>query len=157
MPTRDNLPNALQRWLPHVLPLRTCRTLPPASEHRARPSTCQKYGCPTPQPADRRLRKTSAPAVDESQLAAAEQHCYLLYTIKNYTQAHHPCRPIADNGDAKAQHHMAAWSARAATSRRFCLGTRSAGQQTLHPGNWCFGQLLSSGPGTAVDKAKPCN
>lgn len=80
--------------------------------------------------------------------------CYLLFTIKNYTQAYEACRPIAANGDAKAQHHMASLEmTRGNHGHAFSWAERSARQQ--HPaGELLLGQLYQAGQGIQQDQAK---
>ncbi|MEH6499194.1 MAG: tetratricopeptide repeat protein [Pseudoalteromonas distincta] len=108
----------------------------------------------TPQPAEPAIAEDVSAAVDEAVSRRQNSNCYLLYTIKNYTQAHTACRPIADNGDAKAQHHMASLErTRGDFPAAFAWATRSAGQQHA-PGQLVLGQLYQAGQGTAVDKAK---
>ncbi|WP_339650425.1 tetratricopeptide repeat protein [Halopseudomonas pelagia] len=113
-------------------------------------------------PAAAQVRSEPAPAiaadfsaaVDEAVSRRQNSNCYLLFTIKNYTQAHSACRPIADSGDAKAQHHMASLErTRGDFPAAFAWAGRSAGQQHA-PGQLVLGQLYQAGQGTAVDKTK---
>lgn len=115
----------------------------------------------TPQPA-------SAPAPDPAADPAADLNreldealtrrqgsdCYLLFTIKNYTQAYEACRPIAASDDAKAQHHMASLErTRGNYDSAFRWAERSASQQHP-PGQLLLGQLYQAGQGTQQDQAK---
>lgn len=93
-------------------------------------------------------------AVDEAVSRRQNSDCYLLYTIKNYTQALGACTPIAESGDAKAQHHMASLErARGNLLAAFTWAGRSAGQQHA-PGQLILGQLYQAGDGTPADKPK---
>lgn len=93
-------------------------------------------------------------AVDEAVSRRQNSNCYLLFTIKNYTQAHSACRPVADSGDARAQHHMASLErTRGDLSAAFTWAERSAAQQHA-PGQLVLGQLYQAGQGTAVNQLK---
>ncbi|MDP2195001.1 MAG: tetratricopeptide repeat protein [Rhodocyclaceae bacterium] len=78
-------------------------------------------------------------------------NCYLLFTIKNYRQALEACREPAQQGDARAQHHMASLALinrdqEAAAS----WATRSAAQQ-FPPGQLLLGNLYKDGQGVKKD------
>lgn len=80
--------------------------------------------------------------------------CYLLFTIRNNTQAIQACEPLAAAGDAKAQHHMA----RLALMRNNLemaaeWATRSA-QQRYAPGQLVLGQLYQKGRGVSKDPVR---
>lgn len=93
-------------------------------------------------------------AVEQAVSRRQNSNCYLLFTIKNYTQALGACRPIAESGDAKAQHHMASLErSRSDFPAAFAWAGRSAAQQHA-PGQLILGQLYQAGEGTAKDPAK---
>lgn len=112
--------------------------------------------------ADQPSRVVSAKAIEvaddtpDTELKDAltrRQHsdCYLLFTIRNNTQALTACEPLAAAGDAKAQHHMA----RLSLMRNDATGAadwakRSAGQKHA-PGQLVLGQLYGQGRGVAKD------
>lgn len=80
--------------------------------------------------------------------------CYLLYTIRNNTQALAACQPLAAAGDAKAQHHMASLALMrndAATAADWAK--RSAAQQYA-PGQLVLGQLYQDGRGVPQDPVR---
>lgn len=114
---------------------------------------------PAPDPAAD-LGKASDPVADldkalEEALARRQNgNCYLLFTIRNYTQAYEACRPIAASDDAKAQHHMASLErTRGNYGAAFNWAERSASQQHP-PGQMILGQLYQAGQGTRQDQAK---
>lgn len=111
----------------------------------------------TPQPAPEPAPDPAADlntALDEALARRQNNNCYLLLTIKNYTQAYEACRPIAEGGDAKAQHHMASLEgARGRYAPAFSWAERSARQQHP-PGQLILGQLYQAGQGTPQDQAK---
>lgn len=92
----------------------------------------------------------------DSELADAlsrRQHsdCYLLFTIRNNTQAMQACEPLASAGDAKAQHHMAQLALmRNDLTQAAEWATRSA-QQRYAPGQLVLGQLYQEGRGVTRD------
>lgn len=93
-------------------------------------------------------------ALDEALARRLNSDCYLLFTIKNYTQAHDACRPVAASGDAKAQHHMASLErTRGNYDPAFHWAERSASQQHA-PGQLLLGQLYQAGQGTGQDQAR---
>jgi TPR repeat protein len=93
-------------------------------------------------------------ALDEALARRQNSNCYLLFTIKNYTQAYEACRPIAESGDAKAQHHLASLErTRGNHGPAFSWAERSARQQHP-PGQLILGQLYQAGQGTEQDQAK---
>jgi TPR repeat protein len=93
-------------------------------------------------------------ALDESLTRRQNSNCYLLFTIKNYTQAYEACRPIAESDDAKAQHHLASLEiTRGNYAAAFSWAERSASQQ-YPPGQLILGQLYQAGQGTEQDQAK---
>ncbi len=93
-------------------------------------------------------------ALEEALTRRQNSDCYLLFTIMNHSQAHGACRPIAESGDAKAQHHMASLErSRGNFADAFSWAERSARQQ--HPaGQLILGQLYQAGQGTRRDQAK---
>jgi TPR repeat protein len=115
----------------------------------------------TPQPAaEPAAEPAPGPAADldkalEDALARRQNsNCYLLFTIKNYTQAYEACRPIAAGDDARAQHHMASLErSRGNYAPAFGWAERSARQQ-FAPGQLILGQLYQAGQGTQQDQAK---
>ncbi len=111
----------------------------------------------TPQPASEPATESAADlnrALDEALARRQNSNCYLLFTIKNYTQAYEACRPIAASDDAKAQHHMASLErSRGNYGPAFSWAERSAGQQHP-PGQLILGQLYQAGQGTQQDQAK---
>jgi TPR repeat protein len=93
-------------------------------------------------------------ALDEAIAHRQHSNCYLLFTIKNFTQAYDACGPIAEGGDAKAQHHMASLEkARGNDGAAFQWAQRSASQQHP-PGQLLLGQLFQAGQGTRQDQAQ---
>lgn len=93
-------------------------------------------------------------ALDEALARRQNSNCYLLFTIKNYTQAYEACRPIAASNDARAQHHMASLErTRGNYGPAFSWAERSARQQHP-PGQLILGQLYQAGQGTQQDQAK---
>lgn len=91
---------------------------------------------------------------EETQARRQSSNCYLLFTIKNYTQAYDACRPIAASDDAKAQHHMASLEmTRGNYGKAFSWAARSARQQHP-PGELILGQLYQAGQGVQQDQAK---
>lgn len=121
-----------------------------------------KKASPVKRPAESTATTTEAPtpeaeistAVDEAVSRRQNSNCYLLFTIKNYTQALGACRPIAESGDAKAQQHMASLErTRGDFPAAFAWAERSAAQQHA-PGQLILGQLHQAGQGTAENKAK---
>jgi TPR repeat protein len=93
-------------------------------------------------------------ALDEALARRQNSNCYLLFTIKNYTQAYEACRPIAANNDARAQHHMASLErTRGNYAPAFSWAERSASQH-YPPGQLILGELYQAGQGTRRDQAK---
>ncbi|MCC5870302.1 MAG: sel1 repeat family protein [Gammaproteobacteria bacterium] len=93
-------------------------------------------------------------ALEDALARRQNSNCYLLFTIKNYTQAHEACRPIAQSGDARAQHHMASLErTRGKFAPAFSWAERSASQQHP-PGLLILGQLYQAGQGTQRDRTK---
>lgn len=93
-------------------------------------------------------------ALDEALARRQNSDCYLLFTIKNYTQAFEACRPIAASGDAKAQHHMASLERiQGNYDPAFSWAERAASQQYPR-GQLILGQLYQVGQGTAQDRGK---
>ncbi|UAW99375.1 sel1 repeat family protein [Halopseudomonas nanhaiensis] len=81
-------------------------------------------------------------------------NCYLLFTIKNYTQALEACRQPAERGDAKAQHHMGSVSlARRDYRSAVAWAERSAAQQHA-PGLLLLGRLYQDGQGVGQDQSR---
>jgi hypothetical protein len=77
--------------------------------------------------------------------------CYLLFTIRNNTQAQKACLPLAISGDAKAQHHMAQLALmRNEGNAAADWAKRSAGQKHA-PGQMTLAQLYQDGKGVAKD------
>lgn len=104
---------------------------------------------PAPDPAPHLDR-----ALDEALTRRQNNNCYLLFTIKNHTQAYDACRPVAEQGDAKAQHHMASLErTRGDFGPAFRWAERSAAQQYA-PGQLVLGQLYQAGQGTRQDQAR---
>lgn len=93
-------------------------------------------------------------ALEEALTRRQNSDCYLLFTIKNYTQAYEACLPMAASGDAKAQHHMASLErTRGNHGAAFSWAERSASQQHP-PGQLMLGQLYQAGQGTQQDQAR---
>lgn len=111
----------------------------------------------TPQPAAEPASDASADldkALDEALARRQNRNCYLLFTIKNYTQAYEACRRIAASDDARAQHHMASLErTRGNYAPAFSWAERSARQQYA-PGQLILGQLYQAGQGTQQDQTK---
>jgi TPR repeat protein len=108
---------------------------------------------PAPEPAPDHAADLDR-ALDEALTRRQNRNCYLLFTIKNYTQAHEACRPIAESDDAKAQHHMASLErTRGNYGSAFRWAERSASQQ-YPPGELILGQLYQAGQGTLRDQSK---
>jgi TPR repeat protein len=108
---------------------------------------------PAPEPAPEAATDLNR-ALDDALARRQNNDCYLLFTIKNYTQAYEACRPIAESDDAKAQHHMASLErTRGNYGPAFSWAERSARQQHP-PGELILGQLYQSGQGTQQDQAK---
>ncbi|MDL2197681.1 tetratricopeptide repeat protein [Halopseudomonas aestusnigri] len=63
------------------------------------PNQVDAFAARVPQPASTPSR--SSPTTDQ------QETCYLLFAIRNYSQAGNACRAAAEAGDAKAQHHLA--------------------------------------------------
>lgn len=81
-------------------------------------------------------------------------NCYLLFTIKNYTQALEACRQPAERGDAKAQHHMGSVSlARRDYRSAVAWAERSAAQEHA-PGLLLLGRLYQDGQGVRQDQQR---
>lgn len=80
--------------------------------------------------------------------------CYLLYTIKNYTQALEACRVPAERGDAKAQHHMASVSRTRRDYRSAVTWAERAAAQKHAPGQLLLGQLYQDGQGVEQDQRR---
>lgn len=80
--------------------------------------------------------------------------CYLLFTIRNNTQALGACQPLATSGDAKAQHHMAQLAlTRKDDNAAADWAKRSAGQKYA-PGQLILGQLYQQGRGVRKDPVR---
>ena len=80
--------------------------------------------------------------------------CYLLFTIRNNTQAMQACEPLATAGDAKAQHHMAKLTMmRNDFTAAAEWATRSAAQRYA-PGQLVLGQLYQDGRGVGKDPVR---
>jgi len=98
-------------------------------------------------------------AEPDTELASAltrRQHsdCYLLFTIRNNTQAVQACEPLASAGDAKAQHHMAKLAImRNDFTPAAEWATRSAAQRYA-PGQLVLGQLYQGGRGVGKDPVR---
>ncbi|PKM31568.1 MAG: sel1 repeat family protein [Gammaproteobacteria bacterium HGW-Gammaproteobacteria-11] len=98
-----------------------------------------------------------APQDDSVELAVVRRqasNCYLLFTIRNYSQAETACAAPAANGDAKAQQHLARISELAGDEdKAMHWATRSAQQQ--HPeGMLLLGRYYQDGVGTTPDAAR---
>ncbi|PCC97453.1 tetratricopeptide repeat protein [Halopseudomonas pelagia] len=148
--TRDNLQRMQRGYLmscPEDVQDFAARVKQTKPTERPTPSTASAPEAPTPE------IEISA-AVEEAVSRRQNSNCYLLFTIKNYTQALSACRPIAESGDAKAQQHMASLErARGDFPAAFAWAGRSAGQQHA-PGQLILGQLYQAGQGTAENKTK---
>ena len=93
-------------------------------------------------------------ALEEALARRRNSNCYLLFTIKNYTQAYEACGPIAASEDARAQHHMASLErTRGNYGPAFSWAERSASQH-YPPGQLILGELYQAGQGTRQDQAK---
>lgn len=104
--------------------------------------------------ADRAMTAQSDTALADALTRRQNGNCYLLFTIKNYTQAQEACQPVAEGGDAKAQHHMANLArARGDHANAFTWAQRSADQGHA-PGLLTLGQLNQAGEGVPQNPAK---
>lgn len=126
----------------------------------AKPSIAQPLASAEPQPAT----QVSAEPPPSLELASADfadalnrkrnSNCYLLFTIKNYTQALEACRQPAERGDAKAQHHMGSVSlARRDYRSALAWAERSAAQQ-YPAGQLLLGRLYQDGQGVRQDQQR---
>lgn len=77
--------------------------------------------------------------------------CYLLFTIRNNTQALEACEPLATGGDAKAQHHMAQLALMGNNTASAADWAKQSAAQKYPPGQLALGLLLQDGRGLAKD------
>jgi len=77
--------------------------------------------------------------------------CYLLFTIRNNTQAQRACLPLATRGDAKAQHHMAQLALMRNEENAAADWAKRSAAQKHAPGQMTLAQLYQDGRGVAKD------
>ncbi len=93
------------------------------------------------------------PDTEMEDALSRRQHsdCYLLFTIRNNTQALEACEPLAAAGDAKAQHHMAQLALMGNDTAAAADWARQSAGQKYAPGQLTLGQILQNGQGVAKD------
>ncbi|HDZ55274.1 MAG TPA: sel1 repeat family protein [Pseudomonas xinjiangensis] len=152
-PSRDNL-NRMQRGYLYSCPeevqafaarVKAATTQQTASQSETAPSD-KILAAPSPE--------ISAVALNEALDRKQSSDCYLLYTIKNNTQAFDACRPIAERGDAKAQHHMASLAKTRKDYTTAAGWAELSAAQDYPPGQLILGQLYQEGQGLERDPSR---
>lgn len=97
--------------------------------------------------------RSDQPDTELEDALSRRQHsdCYLLFTIRNNTQALEACEPLATEGDAKAQHHMARLALMGNNTASAADWARQSAAQKYPPGQLALGLLLQDGRGIAKD------
>jgi len=119
---------------------------------------------PAPAAAPQAAPMTSAEPPPSLEMASADfadalnrkrnSNCYLLYTIKNYTQALEACRQPAERGDAKAQHHMGSVSLARRDYRSAKTWAERSAAQNHAAGQLLLGRLYQDGQGVKQDQRR---
>jgi TPR repeat protein len=89
--------------------------------------------------------------LDEALRRRQRSDCYLLFTIRNNTQARGACLPLATRGDAKAQHHMAQLALMRNEENAAADWAKRSAAQKHAPGQMTLAQLYQDGRGVTKD------
>ena len=98
-----------------------------------------------------------APQDDSVELAVVRRqasNCYLLFTIRNFSQAETACAAPAASGDAKAQQHLARISELAGDPEKAMHWAARSAQQEYPEALLLLGRYYQEGVGTVTDTAR---
>lgn len=108
------------------------------------PQQVSDFANRVPQPS---TTQTTASATATSQ----QENCYLLFAIRNYSQATSACTTAAEAGDAKAQHHLASIADSSGQNGTALRWARASAEQGNTAGQLLLAELLQKQNSSEAD------
>ncbi|WP_341706118.1 tetratricopeptide repeat protein [Halopseudomonas sp.] len=115
------------------------------------PQQVSDFADRVPQPSTTQTTQTTQSA-GSGTATSQQENCYLLFAIRNYSQATSACTPAAEAGDAKAQHHLASIAESSGQNGTALRWARASAEQGNTAGQLLLADLLQQQRSSEADR-----